>query len=41
MMWSTFETIALSARGEDDLLNPAGAAALTGIIYKSTAVRNP
>jgi len=37
MMWSTFETIALTVRGEDDILNPAGAAALTGLIYKSTA----
>ena len=39
MMCSIFESIAYNVRGEDDLLNPAGAAALTGALYKITAVR--
>ena len=37
MMGSIFESIAYNIRGEDDLLNPAGAAALTGVIYKITS----
>jgi len=37
MMCSIFESIAYNVRGEDDLLNPAGAAALTGALYKITA----
>lgn len=37
MMWSIFEGIAHEVRGEDDLLNPVGAAALTGAIYKISA----
>ena len=37
MMASIFESLAYNIRGEDDLLNPAGAAALTGIISKSTS----
>ena len=36
MMFSVFESIAYNVRGTDDLLNPAGAAALTGTIYKIT-----
>ena len=39
MMCSIFESIAYNARGTDDLLNPAGAAALTGTLYKITSVR--
>lgn len=37
MMCSIFESIAYNVRGEDDILNTAGAAALTGMLYKSTA----
>jgi len=37
MMASIFESLAYNVRGEDDLLNPAGAAALTGVLYKSTS----
>jgi import inner membrane translocase subunit TIM23 len=37
MMCSIFESIAYNVRGEDDLLNAAGAAALTGSLYKITA----
>lgn len=37
LMWSVFETIAYTSRGVDDLLNPAGAAAVTGFLYRSTA----
>lgn len=37
MMCSIFESIAYNVRGEDDLLNPAGAAALTGTLYKITS----
>lgn len=37
MMCTIFESIAYNVRGTDDLLNPAGAAALTGGIYKITA----
>ena len=38
MMGSIFESLAYNLRGEvDDILNPAGAAALTGVLYKSTA----
>lgn len=37
MMCSLFESIAYNVRGEDDLANPAGAAALTGALYKITA----
>ena len=37
MMGSIFESIAYNVRGTDDLLNPAGAAALTGTLYKITA----
>ncbi|KAL1523696.1 hypothetical protein AB1Y20_018633 [Prymnesium parvum] len=37
LMWSVFETIAYSWRGTDDLLNPAGAAVVTGALYRSTA----
>jgi len=37
MMCSIFESFAYNVRGEDDLLNPAGAAALTGMLYKVTA----
>ena len=37
MMCSIFESIAYNVRGTDDLLNPAGAAALTGTLYKMAA----
>lgn len=37
MLTSIFESIAYNARGVDDLFNPAGAAALTGTLYKITA----
>lgn len=37
LMGSFFESLAYNIRGEDDLLNPAGAAALTGMLYKSAA----
>ena len=37
MMTSIFESIAYNARGTDDMLNPAGAAALTGTLYKITS----
>ena len=37
MMCSIFESIAYNARGTDDVLNPAGAAALTGTLYKITS----
>jgi len=37
MMCSIFESLAYNVRGTDDILNPAGAAALTGMLYKSTA----
>ena len=37
MMYSAFESIAHAARETDDFLNPAGAAAVTGCIYKITA----
>lgn len=37
MMTSLFESIAYNARGTDDILNPVGAAALTGAIFKSQA----
>ena len=37
MMGSIFESLAYNIRGEDDMFNPAGAAALTGMIYKSTS----
>ena len=37
MMCSIFESIAYNVRDTDDLLNPAGAAALTGTLYKITA----
>ena len=37
MMFSAFETVAFNVRGTDDLLNVAGAGALAGGIYKSTA----
>ena len=37
MMGSIFESIAYNVRGVDDIFNPAGAAALTGVLYKSTA----
>jgi hypothetical protein len=37
MMCTIFESIAYNVRGEDDLLNPAGAAVLTGTLYKITA----
>jgi len=37
MMASIFESLAYNIRGTDDLLNPAGAAALTGMVYKATA----
>ena len=37
MMCSIFESIAFTVRGTDDVLNPAGAAALTGTLYKITA----
>ena len=36
MMCSIFESLAYNVRDTDDLLNPAGAAALTGMIYKAT-----
>lgn len=39
MMCSLFESIAYNVRGTDDFLNPAGAAALTGTLYKITSVR--
>lgn len=38
MMCSIFEGVAFNARGGvDDIFNPAGAAALTGVIYKMTS----
>ena len=37
MMGSIFESLAYNVRGTDDLLNPAGAAALTGTIFMSTS----
>jgi len=37
MMTSIFESIAYNARGTDDILNPVGAAAFTGAIFKSQA----
>lgn len=37
MMCSIFESLAYNIRGEDDLFNPAGAAALTGMLYKVTS----
>ena len=37
MMCSIFESLAYNIRGEDDLLNPAGGAALTGMLYKATS----
>ena len=37
MMCSIFESLAYNVRGTDDLLNPAGAAALTGGLYKITS----
>lgn len=37
LLTSIFESIAYNARGVDDLLNPAGAASLTGMLYKVTA----
>ena len=37
LMGSFFESVAYNVRGTDDVLNPAGAAALTGVLYKSTA----
>ena len=37
MMGSIFESLAYNIRGTDDLLNPAGAAAVTGVLYKITA----
>ena len=39
MMCSIFESIAYNVRETDDLLNPVGAGALTGVIYKITSVR--
>lgn len=36
MMYSCFETLAFTVRETDDLLNPAGAAAITGCIFKIT-----
>ena len=36
MMCSIFESLAYNVRDTDDLLNPAGAAAVTGMIYKAT-----
>ena len=39
MMCSIFESLAYNIRETDDLLNPVGAACLTGTIYKVTAVR--
>ena len=40
MMCSIFESIAYNVRETDDLLNPVGAGALTGVIYKITSVRS-
>eukprot|EP00316_Scyphosphaera_apsteinii_P017805 CAMPEP_0119307478 /NCGR_PEP_ID=MMETSP1333-20130426/7960_1 /TAXON_ID=418940 /ORGANISM="Scyphosphaera apsteinii, Strain RCC1455" /LENGTH=192 /DNA_ID=CAMNT_0007311031 /DNA_START=89 /DNA_END=667 /DNA_ORIENTATION=+ len=37
MMFSTFESLAFTVRGADDLLNVAGAGVLTGGIFKSGA----
>jgi|EP00900_Chrysochromulina_parva_P023821 mitochondrial import inner membrane translocase subunit TIM23 len=37
LMCSFFESVAYNVRGTDDILNPAGAAALTGVLYKSTS----
>jgi len=37
LMWSVFETLAFTVRGEDDVLNPIGAALVTGSLYKSFA----
>ena len=37
MMCSIFESLAYNIRGTDDMLNPAGAAALTGMLYKITS----
>ena len=37
MMCSIFESLAYNIRGTDDLLNPAGGAALTGMLYKITS----
>ena len=37
LMCSFFESVAYTVRGTDDILNPAGAAALTGVLYKSTS----
>lgn len=37
MMASIFESFAYTMRGTDDILNPVGAAALTGAIFKSQA----
>ena len=37
MMCSIFESLAYNIRGEDDLLDPVGGAALTGMLYKITA----
>jgi hypothetical protein len=37
MMCSIFESIAYNVRETDDLLNPVGAGALTGVIYKITS----
>ena len=36
MMCSIFESLAYNVRDTDDLLNPAGAAAVTGMVYKAT-----
>ena len=37
LMCSFFESLAYNVRGEDHWTNPARAAALTGVLYKSTA----
>ena len=37
LMWSVFETIAYTSRGVDDMLNPAGAAVITGGLFRITA----
>jgi import inner membrane translocase subunit TIM23 len=34
MMFSGLETLAGAVRGEDDILNPIGAATLTGVLFK-------
>merc|ERR1712146_798580 len=37
MMWSVFDSLAVTVRGTDDMFNPVGAAAVTGLIFKSGA----